>query len=110
MGEVHRIDAVVVPQGVPSNVKWCVADLVDRMITDSKGLYKGTDMEDRCVMFHDALDRWNGKDEQGYIEEKYPGFTSRFIRPVGRTCTGAICKDRPLGNPPGSASAYSPIT
>ena len=83
---------------MPSNVKWCVADLVDRMITDSKGLYKGTDMKDKFVMFHDALAQWNEKEAQEYIEEKYPGFTSRFIKPVGMTCAGTTYKDKPPGN------------
>ena len=45
------MEAVVVPQGVPSNAKRCVTDLIDHMITESKGLYKGMDVE----MFNGAL-------------------------------------------------------
>jgi hypothetical protein len=47
-------------------------------------------MEDKFVMFHDALAQWNEGEAQAYLEEKYPVFTSRFIKPVGKTCAGAI--------------------
>ena len=56
------MEAVVVPRGVlqnEGNAKRCVTDLIDRMITESKGVYKGTDMEDKFVRFHDALAQWN---------------------------------------------------
>ena len=32
---------------------WCVTDLIDH--TESVNLYKGTDMEDKFMMFHNAL-------------------------------------------------------
>ena len=73
------------------------------MTTGSRGLYKGTDMGERFVVFHDALAQWNEKEAQEYIEEKYPGFTSRFIKPVGKTCAGTIYKDKPPGNSPENA-------
>jgi len=56
----------------------------------SKELYKGTDMEGKSGMFHDALAQWSEKEAQEYIEEKYPGFTGRFIKAVGNTCAGTI--------------------
>ena len=34
---------------------WCVTDLIDHMIAESVKLYKGTDMEDKFMMFHNAL-------------------------------------------------------
>jgi len=37
------------------DAKVCVTDLIDRMITESKKIFAGTDMEDRFLMFHDAL-------------------------------------------------------
>jgi hypothetical protein len=33
----------------------CVTDLIDRMILETQKLYKSTDMEDMCMLFHDAL-------------------------------------------------------
>jgi hypothetical protein len=33
----------------------CVTDLIDHMILETQKLYKGTGMEDRCMLFHDAL-------------------------------------------------------
>jgi hypothetical protein len=55
------------------------------------------------MMFHDALAQWNEGETQAYLEEKYPGFTSRFIKPVGKTCAGTIYKDKPPGNSPENA-------
>ena len=86
-----------------NNAKRCVTDLIDHMITESKNLYKGTDMENKFVMFHDALAQWNEKEAQEYIEQNYPGFTGRFIKPVGTTCAGTIYKDKPPGNSPENA-------
>ena len=37
------------------DAKVCVTDLIDHMITESNKIYAGTDMEDRFLMFHDAL-------------------------------------------------------
>ena len=85
------------------NAKRCVTDLIDHMITESKNLYKGTDMEGNFVMFHDALAQLNEKEAQEYIEEKHPGFTGRFIKPVGTTCAGTIYKNMPPGNSPENA-------
>jgi len=79
------------------DAKRCVTDLIDSMFTESKELYKGTDMEDKFVMFPDVHIHWNEKEAQGYIEEKYPGFTGRFIKPVGKTCAGTVYKDKPRG-------------
>ena len=33
----------------------CVTDLIDHMILEAQKLYKGTDMEERCMLLHDAL-------------------------------------------------------
>jgi hypothetical protein len=33
----------------------CVTDLIDHMILETQKLYKATDMEGRCMLFHDAL-------------------------------------------------------
>jgi hypothetical protein len=33
----------------------CVTDLIDHMILETQMLYKGTDMEDRRMLLHDAL-------------------------------------------------------
>ena len=60
-------------------------------------------MENKFVMFHDALAQWNEKEAQEYIELKYPGFTGRFIKPVGTTCAVTIYKDMPPGNSPKNA-------
>lgn len=60
-------------------------------------------MEGKFVMFHNALAQWNEKESQEYTGEKYPGFTSRFIKPAGRTCAGTIYKDRPPRNSPENA-------
>ena len=49
------------------DAKSCVTDLIDHMITESKELYKGTDMKEKLAMFHDALAQWNGKEAQTFI-------------------------------------------
>ena len=85
------------------DAKRCVTDLIDHMITESKNLYKGTDMENKFAMFHDALAQWNEKEAQEYIEQNYPGFTGRFIKPVGTTCAATIYKEKPPGNSPENA-------
>ena len=53
------------------------------MITESKKIYAGTDMEDRVMLFHDALSQWNEAEMQLYIKTRHPGFVNRFIKPVG---------------------------
>ena len=81
----------------------CVTDLIDHMIIETIKLYKGTDMEDRVTLFHDALAQWNEGEAQAYLEEHYPGWAARFIKPVGTTCAGTIYKDKPPGNSPENA-------
>ena len=41
-----------------------MTDLIDHMITEIKKIYAGTDMEDRFLMFHDALSQWNEAEAQ----------------------------------------------
>ena len=68
----------------------CVTDQIDHMITESKKIYAGTDMEGRFLMFHDALAQWNEDEAQLYTKNRYPGFESRFIKPLCITCAGTI--------------------
>ena len=56
------------------DAKVCVTDLSDNMITESKKLYAGTDMEGRFLVFHGALAHWSGGEAQLYIRTRYPGF------------------------------------
>ncbi len=37
----------------------CVKDLIDHIIIESVKMYESTDMEDKFMMFHDALSAWN---------------------------------------------------
>ena len=64
----------------------CVADLIDHMIIETIKLYKGTDMEHKVTLFHDALAQWNEGKAQVYLEEHHLGWAARFIKPVGKTC------------------------
>ena len=45
----------------------CVTDLIDHMITESKVLHKGTDMEGKFAVFHDEPAQWNERGAQGHI-------------------------------------------
>jgi hypothetical protein len=45
------------------------------------------------LMFHDSLSAWNEAEAQECIKTRYPGFENLFIKPVGNTCAGSICKD-----------------
>ena len=94
----HRLWTRTEPKAVR-----CVTDLIDHMITESVKLYKGTDMENKFMMFHDALAAWNEHAVQQYIKDKYPGFERRFITPVGKTCAGTIYKSKAPGNSPENA-------
>ena len=85
------------------DAKVCVTDLIDHMITESKKIYAGTDMEDRFLMFHDALAQWNEDEAQLYIKTRYPGFKNRFIKPVCTTCAGTIYHNMVPGNSPENA-------
>jgi hypothetical protein len=60
----------------------CLADLIDHMILETQKLFKGTDMEDRSLLFHDALAQWNEGEEQAYLEVKYPGGPLVVPRPM----------------------------
>jgi hypothetical protein len=51
----------------------CVTDLIDHMILETQKLFKGADMEGRCMILHDALPQWNEGEAQAYLEVKYPG-------------------------------------
>jgi hypothetical protein len=73
------------------------------MILKTQKLIKGADMEDRCMLFSDALALWNGSETKAYLEVKYPGWAARFIKPVCTTYTGTIYKDKPPGNSPENA-------
>ena len=80
-----------------------MTDLIDHMITESKKIYAGTDIEDRFLMFYDALSQWNEAEALLYIKTRHPGFVNRFIKPVGTTCAGTIYHDRIPGNWPENA-------
>ena len=80
-----------------------MTDLIDHMITESKKIYAGTDIEDRFLMFHDALSQWNEAEALLYIKTRHPGFVNRFIKPVGTTCAGTIYHDKIPGNWPENA-------
>ena len=84
------------------DAKVCVTDLIDHMITESNKIYAGTDMEDRFLMFHDALAQWNEDEAQLYIKNRYPGFENRF-KPMGTTCASTIYHDMVPGNSPKNA-------
>ena len=49
-----------------------MTDLIDHMITESKKIYAGTDIEDRFLMFHDALSQWNEAEALLYIKTRHP--------------------------------------
>ena len=80
----------------------CVMYLIDHMITESKKIYAGTDMEDRFMMLHDALSQWYEAEAQLYIKTRHPGFMNH-IKPVGTTCAGTIYHDKIPGNWPENA-------
>ena len=72
------------------------------MTTGSKYL-RGTDMKEWLLVFRDAFALWNEDGAQLYIKTRYPGFESRFIKPVGTTCAGTIYRDMVPGNSPRNA-------
>ena len=45
-----------------------MTDLIDHIITESKKIYAGTDIEGRFLMFHDALSQWNEAEALLYIK------------------------------------------
>lgn len=81
----------------------CVTDLIDHMIEESKKLYAGTDMQDKFMIFHDALSTWYEGEAQEYIKQQHPGYADRFIRPVGTTAAGTIYNTGTISRPPGNS-------
>ena len=51
----------------------------------------------------------NEKEAQEYIEEKHPGFTGRFIKPVNTTCAGTNPQRSPFPRPVPTARWRLPL-
>ena len=83
------------------DAKRCVTDLIDCTMDSCVALYAGTVMEDKWMVYGDALSAWYEKEAQEHLAKKYPLLKDRIIVPVGTSRVGTTAK---RGGPPG----YSP--
>jgi len=81
----------------------CVTDLIDYTIESTRKVYRGTVMEDKFMIYGDALSSWGEAEAQQYIAQKYPGMEKRFILPVGTSKVGTTAN---RFGPPGDSPEH----
>ena len=100
-----KAKATSIINGRSKDAKRCVTDLMDYTVTEMKNLYEGTVMEDKWMVYGDALSTWHESEAQAYLKETYPGMESRFITPVGSSRVGVTARHLgPPGNSPENCS------
>ena len=79
-------------------------DLIDRVIDESEGIYKGEAMEKTFFIFHDGLGKWSTPEAQAYIKAR--GFEFRQMRILHSSCAevNARYKFMLVGDYPESAT------
>ena len=89
------------------DAKRCVTDLIDYTMNSCVALYAGTVMEDRWMVYGDALSAWYEKEAQEHLAKKYPLLKDRIIVPVGTSRVGTTAK---RGGPPGNSPVNARAT
>ena len=72
-------------------------------MTSTAEMYRGTVMENKYMIYGDALAVWGEGEAQKYIADRYPGMEKRFILPVGASKVGTTAN---RFGPPGDSPEH----
>jgi hypothetical protein len=76
----------------------CITELVEHIFKETKKVMRGTEHENNCYFYHDALSQMTNGDTKKWMKEQ--GYYDAWILPLNGLNAGTIYRDRPPGDSP----------